>query len=579
MRLPQLAIHIGARTILPPCYLQLLLFSWIALVPPRVLLAATTPLDAWEIPTTISLPEYDVVDWNSFPDGYRALNSRVLMFPVGQGDALLKIGTEHQLFIDDYLVAERHGLTRQFHRAQKHTANPLVEADRPWEKPLGIGGLANVLLDEPTGKLRMWYYLLRPPEPIAYRGNYFIYPLCYAESENGIDWTKPDMGWWLTDEHPGNNVIFWNNPLGMFVDPWEKDLTKKFKSYNREKPLQNESFIEGLYLFSSPDGISWKQESTVCIILGGYEGDYQDYHAPFGQRGPQPAGTRYNLPLPGLANATPRVDRILKKYVADAKISKLAGKRAVGMLESDDLIHWSPPRVTMFPDQLDDNDEQHYYNYTFCYESMWLGLIRVMRTQPTGWKQTHIELAASRDGRTWNYAANREQFIPLGDQDSWDADYTQPIGEPVLVGNELWFYYMGSRYYQRNGNQLWPTGNGYLRSIGVAKLRQDGFVSLNAKHQPGTLLTRPMTYRGGKLYVNADVGEAGHIKVSVRDLKNKPLPHYTLAKCQGVTTDTVAGRIQWQDNPQLPDDTAVPEQHIRLLFEVKNARLYSFWIH
>jgi len=46
-----------------------------------------------------------------------------------------------------------------------------------------------------------------------------------------------------------------------------------------------------------------------------------------------------------------------------------------------------------------------------------------------------------------------------------------------------------------------------------------------------------------------------------------------------VKRDTLRGRIAWCQASQLPADSGGSiEKHYRLLFELKNARLYSFWI-
>ena len=394
----------------------------------------------WEAPAKtkpIYLPGHDPVSWKDYPAGYLAMGDRLLMHPVNVGDWPVVIGPKRELFIDDYLVAERKGLNREFHRAVKHPDNPVIGEDTPWEKALGLCGGGLTEYDEKTGKFRTWYSLLPPWGKLPpYKGLKFTYPLCYAESTDGVHWTRPDMGWYKTDNPTfrNSNIILWNSPLSMFVDPKEKDPNKKYKGFPRGK-LHNYQ-VEGMYLWSSPDGIRWAKESDRCIILGEYAKGYKGYQAPWGFQGPGRPGHRSNLPRNGLANASPRWDEHLGKYVADVKMSRYPDKRAAAQMESDDLIHWSPPRMTMQADQLDHPNDQLYYPYNFCYGSMWLGLLRVFH-QKVGWKQTDVQLVTSRDGRTWSRACGRQAFITLGDPNSWDADYNAPPTSPVRVGDEL----------------------------------------------------------------------------------------------------------------------------------------------
>ena len=67
--------------------------------------------------------------------------------------------------------------------------------------------------------------------------------------------------------------------------------------------------------------------------------------------------------------------------------------------------------------------------------------------------------------------------------------------------------------------------------------------------------------------------------MAVRDIDAKALKGYDLGGCEPVKRDTLRGRIAWRQAGQLPGDSGgSTEKHYRLLFELKNARLYSLWI-
>ena len=106
-------------------------------------------------------------------------------------------------------------------------------------------------------------------------------------------------------------------------------------------------------------------------------------------------------------------------------------------------------------------------------------------------------------------------------------------------------------------------------------MRRDGFVSLNAGSETGTIMTRPMTFTGTKLFVNADVQEGGWIKAAVLTRDMDPVESYGLEDSISLTQDTVNGRMTWQSAQEL-----VPpgDEHLRIVFELKDAKLYSFWI-
>ena len=111
--------------------------------------------------------------------------------------------------------------------------------------------------------------------------------------------------------------------------------------------------------------------------------------------------------------------------------------------------------------------------------------------------------------------------------------------------------------------------------IGLAKLRRDGFVSLNAGDKPGTVVTRPLTFHPGKLHVNAEIAPGGYLKVEVRNAAGKVVEPYDLAGCKPVTGDVLRAPVRWAGRSRLRRHTG---QSLRLAFQLKNAKLYSFWI-
>jgi len=93
-------------------------------------------------------------------------------------------GPWRRLFLDATVVEQQQGMERVFHAARKFTGNPVVKAKYPWEKYRSYGGpylYGTVMWD--GGKLRMWYHC-----HIGGYGN------AYAESTDGIHWTKPMLG-------------------------------------------------------------------------------------------------------------------------------------------------------------------------------------------------------------------------------------------------------------------------------------------------------------------------------------------------------------------------------------------------
>ena len=91
----------------------------------------------------------------------------------------IQIGSEEQLFLDDYIIEHVENITRCLNPAEKHPAGPVLKPDKKWE---GIRALlfGRVIYDDEENIFKMWYYC---------DGGH----LAYATSEDGINWDKPEL--------------------------------------------------------------------------------------------------------------------------------------------------------------------------------------------------------------------------------------------------------------------------------------------------------------------------------------------------------------------------------------------------
>lgn len=119
-----------------------------------------------------------------------------------------------------------------------------------------------VLYDE--GKYRMWYYGMNEVLPIAYQTSM----ICYAESDDGINWTKPNLGQIECKGSSNNNAIYFpgiQSPGACVIkDEDDPDPQRRYKLvYDplQEKGPIRDSFgvpVSTLATATSPDGINWK---------------------------------------------------------------------------------------------------------------------------------------------------------------------------------------------------------------------------------------------------------------------------------------------------------------------------------
>ena len=114
-----------------------------------------------------------------------------------------------------------------------------------------------------------------------------------------------------------------------------------------------------------------------------------------------------------------------------------------------------------------------------------------------------------------------------------------------------------------------PTTSG----IGVATLRLDGFVSLDAGERPagGVITTVPIQFRGSRLELNAD-STWGEIRVEVLDEAGEVVEGFGRMDCAPVSGDSVRHGVVWERG----DLRALAGTTVKLRFYMSCARLYAF---
>jgi hypothetical protein len=99
--------------------------------------------------------------------------------------------------------------------------------------------------------------------------------------------------------------------------------------------------------------------------------------------------------------------------------------------------------------------------------------------------------------------------------------------------------------------------------------RLDGFVSLDGT---GSIITKPIIFYGSDVILH--VNSTGSLRIGILDIEGKPLNGYHLEDCDGITNNTNQ-IVHWKGHSDLSSLSDVP---VRLHFELKNSKLYSFEI-
>ena len=167
---------------------------------------------------------------------------------------VIDVGSKKQLFIDDLFVASWNGVRLTVNPPHKTRERNLVpDPDRPWEA-LRVAYPCTVMEDR--GKYRMWYdamYDRQPEDQLPYR------LVCYAESDDGIDWRKPIVGAYAFRGSKRNNISIPTAPGSVFIDP-NAPPEERYKYFGRNRVAMLEDRVAGAgsWIYASADGLSFK---------------------------------------------------------------------------------------------------------------------------------------------------------------------------------------------------------------------------------------------------------------------------------------------------------------------------------
>ena len=431
-----------------------------------------------------------------------------------------------QTFLDDHVVGSTVNLKRVMQHAVRYKNNPVLPIDRPWEEYRITHPC--VLYDAQAKKFRM-YYTAYPTRAAASDAGGLT---CYAESDDGLAWRKPEL-----DLHPYGDSKTSNILLGrggeagfMHVTRTPHDPKRLFKAVFKRRSDPAGRFKGGLFVASSVDGIHWTAprviSTTKCDTM--------------------PSIVWY-----------PPLGRYFVYTRAQAAHPKIPGHhmRITGILESTDFRRWTEKRgVNLLTEDDGWPYSQVHDIQAHVYGDVILGLVGMLHLRPgvksgsnKGYLRWDVELATSRDGWRWQRVA----------QDGF-------FGRSLAVKGDTFYLYHDDK---------------------AGTLAADRLVAMQLvdPRREGILDTPPVRFEGRELLVNADV-KAGDLQVELIDEKgphvqyqSKPLRGFEKDRSRLIRHDKLRWRIRWESNGRLRSLAAAPaRQPFVLRFVLKRGNLFAF---
>ena len=497
-----------------------------------------------------------------------------LLFDGEQIDGrIVPLGGRKHLFIDDAIIDDSNGIT--------FSINP----PRRIEKVIdNIGGSfrkhLSVLEDE-DGLIRL--YNGTEDDALAVR-----------TSRDGIHWEEPDLG---RGEYRGRRNIVIPEPVGtgtVLIDP-------------NAPPEERWKYISGfhdrgIYLYSSPDGWSFKRQRTSVLPFRSasqstvyYDDQRQLYvgHHRSDSAATLSGKTQREFVLTEVwdilapwpfrpvdmtetveAAKTKRLKRIKPWYLDNGPLTPggigIEYPRIFAPDDSFDPVGtdiyvpkaikytWAPDTYLAFP--------LLYFHYWG--DGPMTRQILGAEERGRGSGPIECQLAVSRDGKTWRRYP-RPAYIGIGRYGGLDVHQVYMAQGLVRRGEEIWQYFYGTFAY----HSKWHEGSLPSALYRVVQ-RLDGFVSADSSYDRlGTMRTRPITFEGNRLVLNIDTEATGYAQVGILDETGEPIEGFALDECVYINGDFIETTVEWIKSGE--DLSSLSGKVVQLEFRMRGSKLYA----
>ena len=495
----------------------------------------------------------------------------------------LHIGTERQLFLDNFILDHLDGVRREVCPPTKAAEPLLTWSDLPWEQVQFNPGTAGVVHDPDDGKFKMWYWQGLTNDPFN-TGQ----ALCYAESSDALHWEKP-----LRDDclpfqgHTATNIVHPDiSQSGLALNHDRSDSERKYLLLNwppEAAAKRPPGSVRLSQVDASPDGLHWHTISE--------ESAFPHHHEQ-------------------------KIfwDEAIQRWVGYSQYSHhqdfLHRKRQIGRQESSDFINWSPKEVVLSADwdaNLPPDLEMHDMSVRKV-GGLYIGIAGEFLAEPF-WQERNghnwrdqafcrLGLYTSRDGRRWQRIGGPAAWVDTGapgEQDYGFACFT-PAGALVHNGKmvipysanpqkQSWLqrppptphYPPAAFEKQKRAWDIRQAAQGdpqTRRAVGGLILREDGWARLTPAYESGQVYTKQFVFEGDCLRVNADCAY-GFVQVELLDPQFQPYQGFSAQLCDPVigAGDQIWHTVRWQGNADL---RALWNKPVRIRLHLHEASLYAF---
>ena len=475
---------------------------------------------------------------------------------------------------DDVSIPFTQNLKLQMRSPKRHPANPVVRRGEPGTSDSwAVQFYGSVIRVE--GKFRMWYISVgddRFDEGVPRSAPWRV---AYAESTDGVHWTKPNLGLVEYGGNRNNNLVLMEPRLGtvnvkVIFDPDDPNPDRRYKMAAHVWFPKNDVRLGTLAPYASQDGLRWK------LLM-----DAEPVNAELPQK---------DMVLPALhfepAGGLYKWDGM---YFLSGQNAIAASRpyhgRVVREIISPDFVNWSHASNVGFvrtaqhellgPGRSREGEQNHEGVSVWNRGNVLVGVSGVWHGARE-WKDVTVDLGflASNDGVHFRQPAYEWVFLKRGEDGEWDQGGLLQGQGFENVGDQTYIYY--GAWDPRNWQGSPPRGG-----VGIATLQRDRFADLmvdettkgegnyQMREIVSEFITAAVNLEGNgprRFYMNADgLGDEATLKVELLSHNTVPLPGFSGENAAIVRESGFQTPIVWKGNDRI---SGLPERvRFRVTFE------------
>lgn len=484
---------------------------------------------------------------------------------------------------DDVSIPYTQNLKLQMRSPQRHPSNPVVThgpdgAADSW----AVQFYGSVIRDPESGKFRMWYVAVSKAERLDPKTPRSVpWRVAYAESDDGIKWTKPKLGLVESGGNTDNNLVRLKPRLGVInlkvlYEPDDPNSERRYKMAAHVWFPKNDVRLGTLAPYVSADGLTWKLLADIEPV----EAELPQSDTLIPPLHFEPVGGLYKWD--GMYHLSGQ-NAIAASRPYHGRVSRT--------IISSDFADWTHSSATQFvrspqhhilgPGRSREGEQTHEGISVWNRGNVLIG-ISGMWHGAREWKDVTVDLGfvVSNDGIHFREPAHEHIFLNRGGDGQWDQGGLLQGQGFVNVGDKTYIYY--GAWDPRSWQKAPPRGG-----VGIATLPRDRFADLVVdKTTKGTgnyqmqktaseFITKSLRINGErKLFVNADgLGDDATLKVELLSHALKPLPAYSGRNAAIVRKSGLQTLMHWNGNHLVGD---LPDRiRVKVTFQGKqNTRIH-----